>query len=428
VGEGALPQRGHGRSTWPSTGVTRASSLPRCGRPATPWSVYPPSNGPGGALRSVDGEHLTRIDGNGMPVQHGRIGLAVAPPSEARVRDGRRRRRGRPRPLRRRGCALGACRKRTIASGSAAGTSEGDGGPPSRRPVYPSTQPVRLGDGGRTFTLTKGSPGGDDYHELWIDPQDPTVRSSAPTRGGRDPDGGRTWSSWYNQSTAQIYECPPTAGSRTGLRAAQAGLGGRPCPAAPPDDGINLTQFREITAGARAQNMCPPAGSPVVYGGTVEKLDLRTMQTQSVDPTLAGPGEYRTAWTLRWCSPAATRASSTSPTEALPARGRRPALGADSAHLTVRRTPACRDSRSRHRRHRPPPGPDAAASSTHRASRVADGDVWSAPTTPRLRDPRQGADVTNLTPASLTPWSRSASSKPPRSKPRPRTAAVDRHA
>jgi hypothetical protein len=31
----------------------------------------------------------------------------------------------------------------------------------------------RSQDGGRTFILAKGSPGGDDYHCLWIDPTDP---------------------------------------------------------------------------------------------------------------------------------------------------------------------------------------------------------------------------------------------------------------
>ena len=53
----------------------------------TPWSVYPPSNGPGSALyRSADGgDSWSRIDGNGMPAEHGRIGLAVAPTEPRRV-------------------------------------------------------------------------------------------------------------------------------------------------------------------------------------------------------------------------------------------------------------------------------------------------------------------------------------------------------
>jgi len=34
-------------------------------------------------------------------------------------------------------------------------------------------------DGGRTFVPIRGAPGGDDYHELWIDPQDPQRRKRA---------------------------------------------------------------------------------------------------------------------------------------------------------------------------------------------------------------------------------------------------------
>jgi hypothetical protein len=35
-----------------------------------------------------------------------------------------------------------------------------------------------------------------------------------------------------------------------------------------------------------------------VYGGRVERLDLKSGQTRSIDPTLAFPGEYRGEWTL----------------------------------------------------------------------------------------------------------------------------------
>ncbi len=62
-------------------------------------------------------------------------------------------------------------------------------------------------DGGETFVYVSGSPGGDDYHFLWIDPKDPrSVASRAPTRARSSRSTtARRWSSWYNQPTGQFY-------------------------------------------------------------------------------------------------------------------------------------------------------------------------------------------------------------------------------
>ena len=37
-------------------------------------------------------------------------------------------------------------------------------------------------DGGQTFTALRGSPGGDDYHRLWINPTTRTSSCSPRTR------------------------------------------------------------------------------------------------------------------------------------------------------------------------------------------------------------------------------------------------------
>src|SRR5205823_9764860 len=61
-------------------------------------------------------------------------------------------------------------------------------------------------DGGHTFTAFRGAPGGDDYHRLWIDPGDPAVILLTGDQGAVvTVNGGETWSSWYNQPTAQFY-------------------------------------------------------------------------------------------------------------------------------------------------------------------------------------------------------------------------------
>ena len=68
------------------------------------------------------------------------------------------------------------------------------------------TSLYRSEDGGRTFDSYKGAPGGDDNHALWIDPTDSRRMIMASDQGATiSVDGGKSWSSWYNQPTGQIY-------------------------------------------------------------------------------------------------------------------------------------------------------------------------------------------------------------------------------
>jgi photosystem II stability/assembly factor-like uncharacterized protein len=61
-------------------------------------------------------------------------------------------------------------------------------------------------DGGKTFTGFKGAPGGDDPQQFWIDPTNGQRMLFGYDQGAIvSLDGGSTWSSWYNQSTEQIY-------------------------------------------------------------------------------------------------------------------------------------------------------------------------------------------------------------------------------
>ena len=69
-----------------------------------------------------------------------------------------------------------------------------------------NTSTYRSTDGGQSFTAIKGAPGGDDYHTLWIEPDDPNRMILGSDQGVVvSVDGAQTWSSWYNQPTAQFY-------------------------------------------------------------------------------------------------------------------------------------------------------------------------------------------------------------------------------
>ncbi|MEP6730237.1 MAG: hypothetical protein ABJE10_06355 [bacterium] len=69
-----------------------------------------------------------------------------------------------------------------------------------------STSSYKSIDGGKTFTGFKGAPGGDDPQQVWIDPTNGERILIGLDQGATVTlDGGATWSSWYNQSTEQVY-------------------------------------------------------------------------------------------------------------------------------------------------------------------------------------------------------------------------------
>jgi photosystem II stability/assembly factor-like uncharacterized protein len=400
-----------------------------------PWNVYPPSNGPGSALyRSDDGgDTWVRIDANGMPAVHGRIGIAVAPSEPWRVyamvdaeagglyrsddRGGHWTRTSGDDRIWRRGWYFGGV---TVD-------------PRRADTVYAlNTNLYRSEDGGATFTLIKGSPGGDDYHELWIDPRDPDRQILGTDQGAVVTlDGGGTWSSWYNQPTAQIYRLSTDDRFPYWVYGSQQDSGGAGVPSRTTGlDGITLQQFREVTAGGESGNIEPDPRDPeTIYGGKVEKLDLRTMQTRSVDPTLAEPGEYRATWTLplvfsrrdpRVLYFANQRLFRTDD------GGRHwtiisPDLTRENPGVPPNLDPATAATSSR-------PGPRRGVIYAIAPSPVDDGDLWVGTDDGlvwRTRD--EGRHWTDVTPAALTPWSKVAILEASPFDADTAYAAVDRH-
>ena len=77
--------------------------------------------------------------------------------------------------------------------------------PKSVETVYMlNTGLFRSTDGGKTLTLLPAPHG--DHHGLWIDPTNP-MRMIDGNDGGATitVDGGKTWTTQYNQPTAQFY-------------------------------------------------------------------------------------------------------------------------------------------------------------------------------------------------------------------------------
>ena len=72
--------------------------------------------------------------------------------------------------------------------------------------IVASTVTWKSTDGGKTWTGFRGAPGGDDYQNVWINPNNPEVILLGSDQGAIiTVNGGKSWSSWYNQPTAQMY-------------------------------------------------------------------------------------------------------------------------------------------------------------------------------------------------------------------------------
>lgn len=270
----------------------------------TPWNVYPPASGPGSGLyKSTDGgAHWTQVAGHGFPAKVGRIGIAISDAAPTRVYalvDGDEG------GLYRSDDAGANWRKmsgddRIWQRGWYFGRIAADPKNPDR--VYAmNTIVLRSDDGGAHFIALKGDPTGDDFHELWIDPRDPNRQILGVDQGAIVTlNGGKTWSSWHNQPTAQMYHVTTDDRFPYRVYGAQQDSGAVGLPSiAPGHDRIGMEQFHEVTAGGESGMIAPDPDDPeIVYGGDVDKLDLRTEQTRSVDPTLAQPDLYRRTWTL----------------------------------------------------------------------------------------------------------------------------------
>ena len=272
-----------------------------------PWSIYPPSYGPGsGVYKSTDGganwQQLTR----GLPADGvGRIGVAVAPSNRSRV------------------YAIVDAKEGGLFRSDDAGATwtkaSGDNriwgrgwyfgkvvvDPKNADLVYVSNTGVyRSRDGGRTFGEPfKGSPGGDDYHQLWIYPDDGNRMILGGDQGAVISVDGLadhpTWSSWLNQSTAQIYRLAADAAFPYWVTGAQQDSGAVRVRTRGRFAGITMRDWEPLCAGGESGYTAPdPLNPDIVYGGTVSKCNVQTGKTTNISPEVDLPTPPRHTWTL----------------------------------------------------------------------------------------------------------------------------------
>ena len=157
---------------------------------------------------------------------------------------------------------------------------------------------VRSTDGGKTWTSIRGAPGGDDYQNLWINPNDPRIILVVSDQGAIvTVNGGQTWSSWYNQPTAQLYHVATTNSFPYRVCAGQQESGSL-CILSRGNDGeITFRDWHPVATIEYGYVAPDPLDPDIIFGGgrnEVSKYHWSTGQVQNVTPIPVRGSKYRT--------------------------------------------------------------------------------------------------------------------------------------
>jgi photosystem II stability/assembly factor-like uncharacterized protein len=164
-------------------------------------------------------------------------------------------------------------------------------------------------DGGKTLSVVRGAPGGDDYHELWVDPMSSSRMILGSDQGTTiSLNRGKSWSSWYNQPTAQLYHVTTDDQFPYTVYGAQQDSGGAAV--------LSRTDHLEITprdwspaSGSESGTFAVDPKDPnIVYAsgsyGTVARWDKKRSLSQDITPwpvpvfgSELSARKYRDPWT-----------------------------------------------------------------------------------------------------------------------------------
>jgi photosystem II stability/assembly factor-like uncharacterized protein len=148
-----------------------------------------------------------------------------------------------------------------------------------------NTSTYRSTDGGSSFTAIKGAPGGDDYHRIWINPENPRVMILGADQGATiSVNGGETWSSWYNQPTAQFFHVSTDNRFPYRVYGGQQESGSAGVASRGNDGAITFREFHPVGVEEYGYVAPDPLHPGVIYGGKLTRYDEATGQIQNVGP------------------------------------------------------------------------------------------------------------------------------------------------
>ncbi|HLY41988.1 MAG TPA: hypothetical protein VKR52_12320 [Terracidiphilus sp.] len=156
---------------------------------------------------------------------------------------------------------------------------------------------MRSEDGGKTWTGIRGAPGGDDYQNIWINPENPDIILLVSDQGALvSVNRGNTWSSWYNQPTAQLYHVAVTNTFPYALCAGQQ-ESGSVCISSRGNDGeITDREWHPVGIIEYGYAAPDPLHPEIVYGAgrtEVSKFNRITGQVQNITPIPVRDRAYR---------------------------------------------------------------------------------------------------------------------------------------
>ncbi|HEY3280123.1 MAG TPA: hypothetical protein VGJ83_06385, partial [Gemmatimonadales bacterium] len=296
-----------------------------------PWFTYAPTNGPGGGIyKSTDGGTTWQQLTAGLPPAGiGRTGIAVAPSNPQRVYavvdclvpDPTAP--APPPPARGRPAQAPPGQGGVFRSDDAGATwrrLSGDQAlwgrgwyfekiavdPKNPDIVYvPNVAVNRSRDGGATWDVIRGSPGGDDYHQIWISPDNPDILIVASDQGtiithnarAADP-RDMTWSSWLNQPTAQIYHVSVDYRFPYWVVGAQQDSGAVAVRSRGKFAQISQRDWEPIgAAGESGYAMGDPLHPGIIYGGEGSRWVLENNLSVPNTSSPKGPETDRADWT-----------------------------------------------------------------------------------------------------------------------------------
>jgi photosystem II stability/assembly factor-like uncharacterized protein len=174
--------------------------------------------------------------------------------------------------------------------------------------VYvPNVAVNRSKDGGHTWVALRGSPGGDDYHQPWVSPDDPNVMIVASDQGAIITHNARTedprdvtWSSWLNQPTAQIYHVSVDYRFPYWVTGAQQDSGAVAVRSRGKFAEISMRDWEPIGAGGESGYTAGDSLHPgIIFGGTGQRWDLENniAMRGTAEPAVPEGDTPRADWT-----------------------------------------------------------------------------------------------------------------------------------